>query len=384
MRLYAMLEPDDPSGGEAMAAPSDVAIIVPVRNEARTIERCLRGLLAQDYPTDRLSIVIVDDSSIDATVEIAQRLAAAAPNACVLSGGSLPSGWAGKPHACWRGALRSDGEYLCFLDADTAPEPALLRRAVAVARAQHLDMLSLEPFLELGSFWERLIIPAGLFAIACALDISRTSDPDTPTAPVNGQFLLVRRAVYFAVGGHRSVRAEIAEDSALALRVKQAGYRLGLYGADRLIRVRMYDGLAALWEGLSKSVTEIFGGALPTLRVAAGGFLLGWATVIVPAWVALAATPAAPVPAHLAFMVALSGSLTVTATQIAGARHFGFRGGMGCSSRWASLRPPCSPSMASGCGRGGASRGRGVYTPCRREHRAPGRKGQHVGRPGHG
>jgi chlorobactene glucosyltransferase len=193
---------------------------------------------------------------------------------------------------------------------------------VAVAQAQGLDMLSLEPFLELGSFWERLIIPAGLFAIACALDVSRTSDPEAATASVNGQFLLVRRDVYFAVGGHEAVRAEIAEDSALALRVKQAGHRLGLYGADRLIRVRMYDGLGALWEGLSKNVTEIFGGAMPTLRIAAGGLVLGWATLIVPAGVALAAPPVATLPASVAFMVAMSGSLTVMATQIAGAYHF--------------------------------------------------------------
>ena len=246
----------------------------------------------------------------------------ARPTSGPCQGNRCPSSWAGKPHACWRGALAAGAQWLCFIDADTSAEPPLLRHALAVAQEQGLEMLSLEPFLELGSFWERLIIPAGLFAVACALDIRRTSDPAAPAAPVNGQFLLIRRDAYFAVGGHEIVRAQIAEDSALALRVKQAGYRLGLYGADRLISVRMYNGLGALWEGLTKNVTEIFGGPMRTLGVAASGVLLGWATLILPSWVAIAAPRAATQQGLIAVALAMAGSLTIIGTYIAGARHF--------------------------------------------------------------
>lgn len=322
MRLYVVIEPDDPLARPA-APVADVAVIVPVRDEAPIIAHCVDGLLGQTYPSDRLRIIVVDDNSGDGTAGIVRGIAGAAPNLRLQPGRPLPAGWAGKPHACWQGALEADDvEWLCFIDADTRAEPALLRRAIAVATERRLDMLSLEPFQELGSFWDRLIIPVGLFAIACALDLRRASDPGTEEASVNGQFLLIRRDVYFAVGGHAAVRAEICEDSALARRVKQAGYRLGLFGADRLIRVRMYGDLASLWEGISKNATEIFGGPGPTLTVAAAGLLLGWATLLLPLWAAFSINPAASGSELLAFILLMAGSLAMVATQIAGARHF--------------------------------------------------------------
>ncbi len=48
-----------------------VSIIIPARNEAANIERCLQSILANDYPTSLLEIIVVDDHSTDKTAEIA-------------------------------------------------------------------------------------------------------------------------------------------------------------------------------------------------------------------------------------------------------------------------------------------------------------------------
>src|SRR5438105_15206135 len=177
-----------------------VAVIVPARNEITNIETCLAGLTAQRGLTGGLSIIVVDDGSQDGTREAVARVARDDPRVELIDPGDLPASWMGKPHACWRGALRTQPEWLCFIDADVRAAPDLVGTALAAALRQRVDLLSLSPLQELGSFSERLIIPAGLVLIGCAQDLRPVDDPATPQVTANGQFLLIRRAVYFAVG----------------------------------------------------------------------------------------------------------------------------------------------------------------------------------------
>jgi chlorobactene glucosyltransferase len=317
-RHYQSLEPA-PSLGAA-TLPS-LAVIVPVRNEERTIGSCLTGLLGQHYPEGRLELIVVDDNSTDHTTAIVRRTAEAS-RVRLLESTSLPQGWAGKPFACWRGALAARAEWLCFVDADTLAEPALMQAAIVCARRRQLDMLSLEPFQELTGFLDRLVIPLGFLAIAATQDLARVNQGETVEATANGQFILFRAESYFAIGGHAAVRGAICEDSALARLVKAAGLQLAVLGAEKMMRTQMYANGAALWEGLSKNVTEIYGGSPRTLIGSAGLLLIGWSAVLLPIWSATA-TIGDPAPlAFAALVLAVAGSLAVFATHIATARHF--------------------------------------------------------------
>src|SRR5262249_53900201 len=149
--------------------------------------------------------------------------------------------------------------------------------AVRTAKAHGIDMVSLHPLQELGSFWERIVIPAGLLIIACAKPF-RTAAADA----ANGQFLLIRREVYFEVGGHACVRAEICEDKALAIRVNKAGFRFRASAAEHLARTRMYRDFRSMWEGFSKNATEILGSAEATLIAAAAALVVGWTALLLP------------------------------------------------------------------------------------------------------
>ena len=228
----------------------------------------------------------------------------------------------GKSHACWRGATEARAEWLCFIDADARAEPELIAAAIAAAERDGTDMLSLTPFQELGSFWERLIIPAGLVLVACAKDLRLIDDPASPEISANGQFLLIRRAVYAAVGGHRAVRDEVCEDKALAARVKRAGYRFRMLGAEHLARTRMYRGLGSLWEGLSKNAVEIMGDGRSTVAVATAGLALAWASVLLPAMAMAALLQQPSAAAAVGCGLALAGSMAVLGVQIGTARHF--------------------------------------------------------------
>jgi chlorobactene glucosyltransferase len=312
-RLYRTLHP---APVDETALPP-LTVVVPARNEAGRIGRCPRGLVAQDYTPDRLQILVVDDNSTDGTGEVVMRTAANDPRVRLLRGGPLPPGWAGKPHACAQGAAAAGDGWLCFLDADTDPRPALLRTAALTAVEEKIDLLSLEPFQELGNVWERLVIPSGMFLMAFVLNLGAVNDSRRPDATANGQFLLFRRETYEVVGGFEAVRAEICEDKALALAVKRAGLRLAVMGAEELVAVRMYTGLRSLAEGLAKYVVDMAGGVPAALAAAGLALVLGWAPVLVPLGAA-ARLPANPVLGS----VALAGSLALLGTHLAGARHF--------------------------------------------------------------
>jgi chlorobactene glucosyltransferase len=64
-----------------------VSILVPARNEARTIARCVISLARQDYP--RCEVLALDDQSEDATADIADRVARRYPQVRLLRGSAL-------------------------------------------------------------------------------------------------------------------------------------------------------------------------------------------------------------------------------------------------------------------------------------------------------
>jgi chlorobactene glucosyltransferase len=293
-----------------------VSIIVPVRNEIDNIGHCIAGLIAQNCLTDRSSIIIVDDDSEDGTAEVLERIAVD-PRIRVVGAGALPRGWVGKPNACWRGALLSEGDWLCFIDADVRAAPELVASALRAAEAQGIDMLSLQPLQELGSFWECVIFPAGLLLIACAKRFQTTSEDNA-----NGQFLLIRRDVYFQVGGHAAVRAEICEDKALASLVRQAGFRFRVMAAEHLARTRMYREFHSLWEGLSKNATEILGSSAATLIAAVAGLIVGWTVLVLPIAAGAATVRNPSAAAAVGFGLALCGSAVVVGIHLAMTRHF--------------------------------------------------------------
>ena len=308
------------------AAPR-VGIVVPARNEVRNIGACLSSLGAQDYPRERIAILAADDESNDGTASVIEECMAADGRIRLLAPGPLPPGWLGKPHACWRGAeaLGEFGaDFLCFVDADLRAAPGLLAAAVAAAEAGGIDMLSLQPFQDLGSFWERLIIPAGMLMIACAKQPpGRSRSPaEGAEIAVNGQFILIRAELYSSIGGHRAVRDAICEDNALARQVQLSGHCVRVLAAEHLAQTRMYRDLPSLWEGFAKNAVEIMGTGWRTGLAAVAGILIASASVLVPAWLAAVAWRTPSAARVTGFGLSLAASGIVFGIHAGTLRHF--------------------------------------------------------------
>jgi chlorobactene glucosyltransferase len=262
-------------------APLDspvVSVIVPARNERRNIERCLRSVLAARYP--RLEVLMIDDRSDDGTADIARAIARDDGRLRVIVASELPIGWFGKQWACATGARAARGDLLLFTDADTWHAPDLLPRAVNALRARDADLLSVAGRQEMHGFWERVVQPQFFALLSIRYGgtehVSRTKR--AVDAIANGQFILVRRQAYDAMGGHERVRDRVAEDLAMAQEYVRSSRRIALLMAEHQLSTHMYASLRELIAGWRKNIyaggrTAALGG--PVGRALYPAFLLG-------------------------------------------------------------------------------------------------------------
>lgn len=246
--LDIVVEPTPPIPG---AAPL-ISFCVPARNEERNIRACVNALLAQDYPN--FEVIVLDDRSADATAEILRQLTAQDDRLHPISGSELPTGWAGKPHALYQASAAAHGAWLCFVDADTFLSPTTLSSCYAKAIETNADMFTIMTFQILGSFWEKTVMPLVMTALSVGFSPRKVNDPERKDAIANGQFILIKRSVYNAIGGHESVKDNIVEDKAISEQVKWNGYRLIVADGYAVARTRMYTSLPEMWEGWTKNI----------------------------------------------------------------------------------------------------------------------------------
>ena len=247
----------------AVSSKPTVSVIVPARNEEACLGACLESLTGQSDVS--FEIVVVDDASTDGTRAIAQ----AVPSVLVVDAGPPPTGWTGKNNAMAAGARVASGEWLLFTDADTVHKSGSLARAISEARHQGASLLSYSPEQEVHSFWEKAVMPVIFAELAATYRPSMVSDPRSPAAAANGQYILISREAYSAIGGHAVVSSSLLEDVGLARAVKASGRKISFrYGADA-VRTRMYRSFAQLCEGWTKNLALLFPtpGRLAILRL---------------------------------------------------------------------------------------------------------------------
>jgi glycosyltransferase involved in cell wall biosynthesis len=296
-----------------------VSIIVPARNEEASLGACLDSLVAQTGIN--FEIIVVDDDSTDRTAEIAGSFARRAvddfaatgkgttlrqaqgrlssraehhgtmnngtavsralpepeaphdarsstvhvgadalvrPDIYVISAPPLQNDWTGKNNAMSAGAKVAKGKWLLFTDADTVHQPGSLARAVAEAEDHGAALLSYSPEQEVRSFWEKAAMPVIFADLASAYPPQAVNDPDSPIAAANGQYLLISREAYDAVGGHSEIAKNLLEDVAMARLLKSSGRKIFFrYGGDA-VRTRMYRSFAQMKEGWTKNLALLF------------------------------------------------------------------------------------------------------------------------------
>ncbi len=229
----------------------EVSIIIPARNEEANLGACLESLVQQQGVT--FEIFVVDDHSTDATAAVAKQF----PNVRLISAAPLPPDWTGKASAIQTAIPLTRGRWFLFTDADTVHSPGSLARSVAEAKQFGVFLLSYSPLQATGSFWEKAVQPVIFAELAREFSYDEVSQTDSPQAAANGQYILVTREAYEAVGGHARVKGSLLEDVELARAIKQVGKLRFRYGPDA-VSARMYRGFGDMIAGWTKNAALLF------------------------------------------------------------------------------------------------------------------------------
>lgn len=227
-----------------------VSVLIPARNEEINIEKCIKGILDQDY--EKKEIIVLDDNSTDNTYTLASSFSTS--NVKVLKGKTLPPDWLGKNWACHQLADQANGEYLLFLDADVELTSEVISSAVFELEKSNTALLSIFPTQIIKSFGEHLIVPLMNWLLLTFLPLSFVHSTSSKSfVAANGQFMLWKKLDYFKIGGHEKVKSKVVEDMELARLVKQKKLKVKTMLGGNLVFCRMYESFNQAYNGFTKN-----------------------------------------------------------------------------------------------------------------------------------
>ncbi|ATB28273.1 glycosyltransferase [Melittangium boletus] len=254
-----------------------VSLVMPARDEERTLESAMRSKLGNTYP--ELELVLVNDRSTDATGTLADRFAQSEPRLQVVHVEQLPEGWLGKVHAMQRGLERASGEWLLFSDADVHLAPKTLERIIAFAEHEGLDHVTVFPQFTCSGFLLQMTL-VSMFRMVCVRTrMWEVSDPRSSASLGIGAFNLVRRSALERTPGLEWLKMEIADDVMLGTMLKRSGAKQAVLNGRNAVSLEFYPSLGAFNRAMEKSgasfsLTSLILGNL-VLVVLECGFLAG-------------------------------------------------------------------------------------------------------------
>lgn len=256
-----------PAAADSGARRPPVALLVPLRDEARRLPATLPGLLAAGAD----EVVFLDDESTDGCADLVRDRVPrpGEPTVRVLTSAPRPDGWLGKTWACHQLAAATTAPRLVFCDADVLLAPGAVDVIVEEMDRQGAEVFSVFSRQLTGTWAERLLTPLIVDVVLCFLPFPALRTPVKAAATAHGAVLAFTRSAYEAVGGFAGVRAEVVEDVALARRTRRYGRRLGLALGGSVARVRMYEGAGQVLVGLSR-------GLVPVARGSRAAVVAGW------------------------------------------------------------------------------------------------------------
>jgi len=307
-----------------------VAAVVPARNEAETIARCVKALVAQEY-SGEFRIFVVDDHSEDGTAALARDAAesvgaAGSQRVTIVQAIDLQPGWTGKLWALEQGigvAAASAPGYFWFTDADTVHAPDTVRRLVARAEGRKLHLASLMVLLQAKTIPERLLIPAFLYFFLKLYPPKWIADAKSKTAGAAGGCILLRREALERIGGIAAIRGEVIDDCALARAVKHSGGNIWMGLTRESVSFRAYSTFGEIRDLIARTAfTQLGYSALLLLGTLAGMAV----TYVVPVVLAFEAQP-------LVWRMSLAAWALMTVTYLPTVRFYRL------SPLWAPLLP---------------------------------------------
>src|SRR3989344_3724675 len=195
------------------------SVIVPARNEEKSIQTTLQSLVNLDYPKDKIEIIVVPNACTDRTAELVEQFITQHPlQKITLVDQYLP----GKGKAMNSGLAVAKGEFFACLDADSFVAPNALKAMLPIF-AQDQNIAAVCPLLKVKNpqnilqkvQWYEYVVNMFYKFLNAKLDCIHV----TP-----GPFSVYKTKVIKDLGGYDE--ATITEDLEIAIRLQKHQYKI--------------------------------------------------------------------------------------------------------------------------------------------------------------
>jgi hypothetical protein len=232
-----------------------VSVLIPARDEEANIRAALESVLAnRGVPFE---VIVLDDHSADRTAELVRELADKDPRVRLETAPPLPQGWCGKQHSCAALAGRASFPLLVFMDADVRLAPDALARMANFIVERNVALASGVPRQELGTAWEKILLPLIHFVLLGLLPMWRMRRVTKAAYAAGcGQLFIARAEDYHACGGHGAIRASLHDGLQLPRAFRRQGLKTDLFDATPVASCRMYRNAEEVFAGLGKNAVE--------------------------------------------------------------------------------------------------------------------------------
>lgn len=198
-----------------------ISVVLPIRNEAKFIARTIKYLQDQDYPRDKLEILVAVGDSIDNTSEIVQGIAAQDSRVRYLYN---PKRWSSSARNV--GAREATGEIITYVDGHTyIDNDQLLKNTARLMAEKAISVLSRPQFLDTpdNTTFQTAVALVRRSLLGHGLDSTIYTDKEMYVNPASAG-ASYRREVFEKVG-YFDEQFDASEDYEFNYRLAQAGYR---------------------------------------------------------------------------------------------------------------------------------------------------------------
>jgi len=199
-----------------------------------------------------------------------------------VQGKPLPEGWYGKNHALHQLAAEASGEILLFTDADTMHKKTSVSFAVTNIEYHDVDFLSGYPrqtfsLKSIGPVLSLMFLNMIFFTPVWI----QKKKPHPIFGLVIGQYLCIRSAAYWAVGGYATIPKVLTDDIHMGRLLIKNGFRQVFLRIGTVVSCNMYDSFHDAIQGITKCIFDFFDKKMLILFLLMPVFLL---FVVLPSW----------------------------------------------------------------------------------------------------
>ncbi len=236
----------------------DICIIIPARNEEKTIENTLKSIVAQNL--SMFDILIINDNSTDKTVQIAEKTFEDLnfKRFKIINGKKLPPIWSGKVWALKQGidsAIKKNYKFFLFIDSDIVLKNNIIYNVKNCLIQNNFMMISLMAKLNCQTFWEKILIPAFIFFFQKLYPFNAVNNKNFKTAAAAGGFVFCKAKAFHKQNLFEKIKDKVIDDCNLARLLKKNG-SLWLGLTNDVVSKRKYFKLAEIWKMVSRTAFE--------------------------------------------------------------------------------------------------------------------------------